>query len=55
MEDDLALQTNHAGDLANDDDDEQVFGSEQMAEYSTENPSGQFLHLIVMSHWLGEV
>jgi hypothetical protein len=34
-EDDLALQTNHAGDLANDDDDEQVFGSEHMAEYST--------------------
>jgi hypothetical protein len=26
-EDDLALQTNHAGDLADDDDDEQVFGS----------------------------
>jgi hypothetical protein len=34
-EDDLALQTNHAGDLADDDDDEQVFGSEQMAKYST--------------------
>ncbi len=34
-EDDLALQTNHAGDLADDDDDEQVFGSEEMAEYST--------------------
>jgi hypothetical protein len=34
-EDDLALQTNHAGDLADDDDDEQVFGSEQTAEYST--------------------
>jgi hypothetical protein len=34
-EDDLALQTNHAGDLADDDDDEQVFGSEQTIEYST--------------------
>jgi hypothetical protein len=34
-EDDLALQTNHAGDLADDDDDEQVFGSEHMAEYNT--------------------
>jgi hypothetical protein len=29
-EDDLALQTNHAGDLADDDDEEQVFGSEHM-------------------------
>jgi hypothetical protein len=27
-EDDLALQANHAGDLADDDDDKQVFGSE---------------------------
>jgi hypothetical protein len=34
-EDDLALQTNNAGDLADDDDDEQVFGSEQMGEYNT--------------------
>jgi hypothetical protein len=34
-EDDLAPQTNHAGDLADDDDDEQVFGSEETAEYST--------------------
>jgi hypothetical protein len=34
-EDDLALQTNHASDLADDDDDEHVFGSEQTAEYST--------------------
>jgi hypothetical protein len=34
-EDDFALQTNHAGDLADDDDDEQVFGSEHMADYST--------------------
>jgi hypothetical protein len=34
-EDDLALQTNHVGDLADDDDDKQVFGSEQRAEYST--------------------
>jgi hypothetical protein len=34
-EDDFTLQTNHAGDLADDDDDEQVFGSEQTAEYST--------------------
>jgi hypothetical protein len=34
-EDDLALQTNHAGDLADDDDDEHVFGSEQTAEYNT--------------------
>jgi hypothetical protein len=32
---DLALQSNHACDLANDDDDAQVFGSEQTAEYST--------------------
>jgi hypothetical protein len=32
--DDLALQTNHAGYLA-DDDDEQVFGSEHTAKYST--------------------
>jgi hypothetical protein len=35
IEDYLALQTNHAGDLAYDDDDEQVFGSEQTVEYST--------------------
>jgi hypothetical protein len=34
-EDDLALQTNHAGDLADDDDDEQVFGSKHTADYST--------------------
>jgi hypothetical protein len=34
-EDDLALQTNHAGDLADDDGDEHVFGSEHMANYST--------------------
>jgi hypothetical protein len=34
-EDDLALQTNHAGDLADDDDDEQVFQSEHTANYST--------------------
>jgi hypothetical protein len=34
-EDDLALQTNYASDLADDDDDEQVFGSEQTAEYIT--------------------
>jgi hypothetical protein len=34
-EDDLALQTNHAGDLADNDDDRQVFGSEHMAKYST--------------------
>jgi hypothetical protein len=34
-EDDLALQTNHVGDLADDDDDEQVFGSEETIEYST--------------------
>jgi hypothetical protein len=33
--DDLALQTNHAGDLADDDDGEHVFGSEQMTEYNT--------------------
>jgi hypothetical protein len=33
--DDLALQTNNADDLADDDDDEQVFGSEQTTEYST--------------------
>jgi hypothetical protein len=32
---DLALQTNHAGDLADNDDDEQVFQSEQTTEYST--------------------
>jgi hypothetical protein len=31
-EDDLALQTNHAGDLVNDGDNEQVFGSEHTAE-----------------------
>jgi hypothetical protein len=34
-EDDFALQTNHVGDLADDDDDIHVFGSEHMAEYST--------------------
>jgi hypothetical protein len=33
-EDDLELQTNHAGDLV-DDDDEQIFGSEHMVEYNT--------------------
>jgi hypothetical protein len=32
VEDDLALQTNNAGDL--DDDDADVFGSEHMEEYS---------------------
>jgi hypothetical protein len=35
IEDELALQTNHEGDLADNDDDEQVFGSEHMAKYST--------------------
>jgi hypothetical protein len=34
-EDDLALKTNHAGDLAGDDNDEQVFGSEHTGDYST--------------------
>jgi hypothetical protein len=34
-EDDLALQTNHAGDLAEDDDDEHVFGSDHTADYNT--------------------
>jgi hypothetical protein len=34
-EDDFALQTNHTGDLADDGDDEQVFGSEHTAEYNT--------------------
>jgi hypothetical protein len=34
-EDDLALQTNHAGDPADGDNDEQVFGSEHTAEYNT--------------------
>jgi hypothetical protein len=34
-EDDLALQTNRAGDLADDEDDEQIFGSEQTVKYST--------------------
>jgi hypothetical protein len=33
--DDLALQTNHAGDLVDTDDDEHVFGSEHTADYST--------------------
>jgi hypothetical protein len=33
VEDDFALQTNNAGDL--DDDDDEVFGSEHMEEYST--------------------
>jgi hypothetical protein len=32
---DLALQTNHTGDLADDGDDEQVHGSEHMVEYNT--------------------
>jgi hypothetical protein len=34
-EDDLALQTNHAGDLADDGDDKHAFGSEHTADYST--------------------
>jgi hypothetical protein len=34
-EDDLAHQTNHACDLADDDDDEHVFESEHTVEYST--------------------
>jgi hypothetical protein len=34
-EDDLALQTNHAGDLVDGSDIEQVFGSEHTVEYST--------------------
>jgi hypothetical protein len=34
-ENDLVLQTNHAGDLADDDDDEHVFGSEHTADYNT--------------------
>jgi hypothetical protein len=33
VEDDLALQTNNAGDL--DDDDAEVFGSEHTEKYST--------------------
>jgi hypothetical protein len=33
-EEDLALQTNHVGDLADNNDDEQVFGSEHTTEYS---------------------
>jgi hypothetical protein len=33
VEDDVALQTNNAGDL--DDDDAEVFGSEHMEEYNT--------------------
>jgi hypothetical protein len=32
---DLVLQTNHAGDLADDDDDEHVFGSEHTADCNT--------------------
>jgi hypothetical protein len=35
IEDDLALQTNHAGDLVDYDADEQVFGSEHTTKYST--------------------
>jgi hypothetical protein len=31
----LAFQTNYASDLADDDDDERVFGSKHTAEYST--------------------
>jgi hypothetical protein len=34
-EDDLALQINHAGDLPDDNDDEQVFGSFHTVEYNT--------------------
>jgi hypothetical protein len=34
-EDDLVFHTNHAGDLADDDDDEHVFGSEHTASYNT--------------------
>jgi hypothetical protein len=34
-DDDLALQTNHAGDLEDDGDDEHVFGSDRMAKYNT--------------------
>jgi hypothetical protein len=33
--DDLALQTNNADDLADDDDDEHDFGSEHTTNYST--------------------
>ncbi len=35
VEDDFALQTNNAVDLADDGDDELVFGSELMVEYNT--------------------
>jgi hypothetical protein len=34
-EDDFALQTNHVGDLTDDDGDAPVFGKEYMTEYST--------------------
>jgi hypothetical protein len=34
-EDDLAFQSNHAGDLADDDDDEHAFGSEHTVEYNS--------------------
>jgi hypothetical protein len=34
-EDDLAIQTKHAGDLVDDGDDEKVFGSEHTSEYNT--------------------
>jgi hypothetical protein len=35
IEDDLALETNHVGDLVDDDTDERVFRSEHMTEYNT--------------------
>jgi hypothetical protein len=50
-EDDLALQTNHVGDLADDDDDEQVFGSEHMADYSTKTYVVQWVLSANMDHF----
>jgi hypothetical protein len=47
---DFALQTNHAGDLADDDDDEQVFGSEHMADYSTKTYVVQWVLSANMDH-----
>jgi hypothetical protein len=48
-EDDFALQTNHAGDLA-DDDNAQVFGSEHTTEYSTKTYVVQWVLSAHMDH-----
>jgi hypothetical protein len=47
---DLALQTNHASDLADENDDEHVFGSEHTADYNTKTYVVQWVLNANMDH-----